>query len=259
MFEDSTTRDPGGAGDRTGSGGMDCAEFEVLLADALDGRLDSAQIERFDLHLATCSRCAPMFGESKLGQAWLATLRGDELEVPEFVVHNILRETIGTVHRRVKAEGSWRERLVERLRQVHWAQPVFNAVTAPRFAMSFGMAFFSITMLLNVLGIHVSSLKNVDLRPSSVMKSYQEASARLVKYYENIRLVYEIESGVNDLKKATEGGRKQGSEQPQERRHRERKPENQTTSQVHGPSAPSSAANAAAPPSQAPPTHRSFV
>src|SRR3954451_19611318 len=138
-------------------GGVDCTEFEVLLADALDGRLDGPQIERFDAHLEMCPRCAPMFGEAKLGpraapifgeakrgQSWMQTLKEDELDPPVFVVENILRETVGTVHTRVKPQVpepklNWRDRLKE----MPVFKPVFGAVLQPRFAMSFGMAFFS--------------------------------------------------------------------------------------------------------------------
>ena len=90
-------------------GGVDCSEFEVLLADALDGRLDQSQIERFDAHLEMCPRCAPMFGEAKLGQSWMQTLKEDELEPPVFVVENILRETVVPVLRAaVHVEGDVR-------------------------------------------------------------------------------------------------------------------------------------------------------
>jgi hypothetical protein len=72
----------------------------------------------------------------------------------------------------------------------------------PRFAMSFGMAFFSITLVLNVTGVKLSSLRAADLRPSAIKRSYYEASGKLVKYYENIRFVYELETKVRDLKRA---------------------------------------------------------
>jgi hypothetical protein len=220
-------------------GGVDCSEFEVLLADALDGRLDQSQIERFDAHLEMCPRCAPMFGEAKLGQSWMHTLKEDEIEPPVFVVENILRETVGTVHTRVKVEKaepqkSW----IDRLKEMPVLKPVFGTVMQPRFAMSFGMAFFSITMLMNVLGIKVTSFRHVDLRPSAISHTYYETKGKLVKYYENMRLVYEIESRMNDIKRATQpqqernqNDNRQQQEQKQEN-PKKGKPENRETSGV---------------------------
>jgi hypothetical protein len=69
--------------------------------------------------------------------------------------------------------------------------------------MSFAMAFFSITLLLNLAGVSLGELKHVDLRPSALVHGYYETQGRLVKYYENIRFVYEIESRVQQLKRVT--------------------------------------------------------
>jgi Putative zinc-finger len=217
-------------------GGVDCAEFEVLLADALDGRLGETQIERFDSHLEKCPRCAPMFGEAKLGQAWLQTLKSDELDPPAFVMENILRETVGTLHMKVKPQvAEPRLGWFDRLKEMPVFKPVYGTVMQPRFAMSFGMAFFSITMLMNVLGIKVSSFKHVDLRPTAISRQYHEAKGKVVKYYENLRLVYQLEVGVNDLKKVTQPTQEQHQQQqPQQdqggQENKKSKPENRETS-----------------------------
>ena len=47
--------------------------------------------------------------------------------------------------------------------------------------MSFGMAFFSITMLLNVAGFHVTDLKHVDLSTKGIQKAYYTTEARVVR------------------------------------------------------------------------------
>ena len=91
--------------------------------------------------------------------------------------------------------------------------PMFAPMATPRFAMSFGMAFFSVTMLLNVAGFHVSDLKNADLSVKGLEKTYYTTQARVVRYYENIRLVYEIESRVRDLRRAAQPEPKQDENQ----------------------------------------------
>ena len=40
-----------------------------------------------------------------------------------------------------------------------------------------------------------------DMRPSTIKRNYYETSGRVVKYYDNIRFVYEIESRVREFKR----------------------------------------------------------
>jgi hypothetical protein len=81
-------------------------------------------------------------------------------------------------------------------------QPVWGTVRQPRFAMSFGMAFFSLSVALSVLGVKPADLRSVSLRPSAIRHAYYSTQARVVRYYENIRFVYEVESRVRELKRS---------------------------------------------------------
>jgi hypothetical protein len=76
-------------------------------------------------------------------------------------------------------------------------------VRQPRFAMSFGMIFFSFSMVLSLAGVKPADLARIDLRPAAVRHAYNDAQIKVVKYYDNIRFVYEIESKVRELKRAT--------------------------------------------------------
>jgi hypothetical protein len=67
--------------------------------------------------------------------------------------------------------------------------------------MSFGMAFFSLSVALSVLGVKPADLRQVSLRPAALRHTYYNAQARVVRYYENIRLVYEVESRVREFKR----------------------------------------------------------
>jgi hypothetical protein len=88
--------------------------------------------------------------------------------------------------------------------------------------MSFGMAFFSLSVALSVAGVKVNDLAHVNLRPSAIRRSYYETSGRVVKYYENIRFVYEIESRVREFKRATTPA----EPAPQEENNKQRKNDN---------------------------------
>ncbi len=177
--------------------GMQCAEFDALLADALDGTLSSAKMAMFEQHKSACATCGSMFAEAEAGLNWLDQL--DEVEPPANLVHNIIAVTSGRTET-AAAEIRAKQPIWERVRA--WVQPHVAPVLTPRFAMSMAMAFFSVTMVMNVAGIRVQDLRKVNLTPSGITKTYYESQARVVKYYENIRLVYEIESRVRDLKRA---------------------------------------------------------
>ena len=177
--------------------GMQCTEFDALLSEALDQSLTGQKLESFQAHARVCSVCGPLFAEAEAGKHWLNSL--DEVEAPANLVHNILVATTGQEHVRAKglsrASVSWKETLTE------WIAPFLGVVRQPRFVMSFGMAFFSLSAALSVAGVKVSDLRQLDLRPTAVKRTYYETTGRVVKYYENIRLVYEIESRVRELKK----------------------------------------------------------
>jgi hypothetical protein len=52
-----------------------------------------------------------------------------------------------------------------------------------------------------VLGVKPADLRQLSLRPSAIRHSYYNTQARVVRYYENIRFVYEVESRVRELKR----------------------------------------------------------
>jgi hypothetical protein len=99
--------------------------------------------------------------------------------------------------------------------------------------MSFGMAFFSLSVALSVLGVKPADLRQVSLRPSAIRHTYYNTQARVVRYYENIRFVYEVESRVRELKRnvvpAEPGSSRNGSKESGPTKQKENK--NDTTQQ----------------------------
>ena len=80
-----------------------------------------------------------------------------------------------------------------------------HTMLQPRLAMTAAMAFFSIALTLNLTGVRVSELRLSDLKPSSLKRSMYEANAHVVRYYTNLRVVYELESRVHDLQRGDDG------------------------------------------------------
>jgi Putative zinc-finger len=186
------------------SNGMQCHEFDGLLSDALDGVLTGLQLDRFQAHARTCSACGPLFAEVEAGRNWLKDLT--EVEPPVSLVTSILASTTGVDTQRLRVNVSAPQPRVTWVEKAQaWAsaamQPVWETVRQPRFAMSFGMAFFALSVALSVLGVKPADLRQVSLRPAAIRHTYYNTQARVVRYYENIRFVYEVESRVRELKR----------------------------------------------------------
>jgi hypothetical protein len=102
-----------------------------------------------------------------------------------------------------------------------WQQPGFLARlrygVQPRLLMTAAMAFFSIALTLNLTGVRLSDLRLADLRPRA-MRSYMErqltmASVPIVRYYDHLRFVYEVESRVRELRGENESEDNSGEQQ----------------------------------------------
>ncbi len=188
-----------------------CGQWEMLLADALDGLLKPEDEALFNAHRAVCPACSALFEEARRGREWLEFL-SPEPEVPAGLLARILENTGPgqTAGRRLATVGG----NVIPFRPVSvpaWQRPGFMArvhrYAEPRLLMTAAMAFFSIAMTLNITGVRLSSLRISDLRPS-MMRSYMErqftmASTPIIRYYDNSRLVYEVQSTVRELRQTT--------------------------------------------------------
>jgi hypothetical protein len=185
---------------------MNCADFEALLMEAVEGALAPAEAERCRLHVSACQLCGPLFAEGLAGYQALHGLA--EAEPPAYLLHNILAATSEAESAARKqaaaAQPAWLHGLLRDLRQ--WMAPIMAGAMQPRIAGSFAMAFFSVTLLLNVAGFRFSDLRGVNLRPSAIRstlsRQYYQATARVERYYDSVRIVYELESRVRELKNA---------------------------------------------------------
>jgi len=189
------------------SNGMQCNEFDSLLGDALDGVLSGAELDRFQAHARTCKACGPLFAEAEAGRNWLKGLA--EVEPPANLVANILASTTGVDTQRLRANArtpqpqiSWLEHVQATLSG--YFEPFWATVRQPRFAMSFGMAFFALSVGLTVLGVKPADLRQISLRPTAIRHTYYSTQARVVRYYDNVRWVYEMQAAVRRIKRNVE-------------------------------------------------------
>jgi hypothetical protein len=212
-----------------------CAQCEAMLADVLDGTLSAADQATFDLHMASCGSCSDMLADAQRGAAWLEMLKSPRPEPPAALLERIIAQTCNqpslVSNQQKPAHSAWQPgTLLGHPAQV--SSPSFQPAAAygsgavlpfrsriaasfrlrtigqtllqPRLAMTAAMAFFSIALTLNLTGVRVSSLRVSDLRPSSLKRNFYEANAQVLRYYDNLKVVYELESRVRDLQRSND-------------------------------------------------------
>ncbi|MGC2401848.1 MAG: zf-HC2 domain-containing protein [Acidobacteriaceae bacterium] len=181
-----------------------CDEWESLLADAMDGTLSAADQAAFDRHHVECALCAQMLKETEQGRAWIEYL-AVEPEVPADLLKKILARTTPGAQTGVAAPAL---SLPARPAWHRVVLPAVRQMLEPRLLMTAAMAFFSIALTLNLTGIKLTQLRAVDFQPSrlraNLTRQFYSTNAQVTKYYENLRLVYEMESKVRELRRTTE-------------------------------------------------------
>jgi len=202
-----------------------CGEWETLLADALDGLLKPEEEARFLAHKAGCTACAALYEAARKGREWLEFL-SPEPEPPEWLLEKILATTgpgTGLGHAVSGLPVPAAAGMVPAFVPPVWQQPGFLArlrlSVQPRLLMTAAMAFFSIALTLNLAGVRLSNLRLADLRPRAV-RSYMErqltmASVPIVRYYDHLRFVYEVEARMRELRGQDEGKGNGGDQQQQ--------------------------------------------
>jgi len=190
---------------------LTCEEWEAMLVDFLDGTLAVGEPESFQAHRQSCPACAEMFTQAGQGREWLSFLRV-EPEAPATLVGRILAQTSGT-EPRLGLNGDLAPAAVVAI-PVAPVPPFWKRggmafagrqMAQPRLLMTAAMAFFSITLTLNMAGVRVSAIRMADLRPmalsSNLTKQYHLTTARVVRYYDNLRFVYEMEAQVREMRR----------------------------------------------------------
>ena len=188
--------------DRTHGAGRElrCEEWEALLADALDGVMPATDSASFEAHSHDCAACAGLLAQSRQGQEWMRFLH-TEPEMPADLMERILGRTSGAVAERPLAVYGAPIAAGPNV----LALPRRRFVWDTRLMMTAAMAFFSIALTLNLAGVRLTELRLSDLTPASLentlTRGFYSAKTQAVRYYDNLRFVYEVESKMRELRR----------------------------------------------------------
>ena len=173
---------------------MTCAELEILLADYVDGTLHAGQRTALEAHLAGCAACSQLAADVTGATAFIE--RVAEVRPPAELMTRILHYAPA---RRAASENSggeappWFKRIFGGFRQ---------SVLQPRYVMGMAMTILSFSMLARFAHIEPRQLRPSDLDPVKVWQSVDDRSHRIwdrgMKYYDNLKLVIEVQSRLKE-------------------------------------------------------------
>ena len=198
-----------------------CVAWAELLPDAAEGLLTEAEARALETHVAGCSRCAQELADARRGVAWLGLLKEHTPEPPADLLANILAQTTGSEDPFVApvmpavlplpaavvpaafTRGAVPQGAVMgfRARLSRWlgTDGVYVPALQPRLAMTAAMAFLSVCLTLNLLGVSVHDLRAQTLRPATIQRALAGKGASLLRSVQGIRTVYRVESRVSDF------------------------------------------------------------
>lgn len=184
---------------------MNCTQFEALLADYLDATLAAAERSALEEHAAGCIACREFMQDATEGQRLLAS--APVIAIPPDLITRIAYQAPNGRLRHPLDKPGFFSRMA-----TQWLQPLLQ----PKLAMGMAMTVLSFAMLQRCTGLQVQRIQVSDLSPVRIWDGVEDkvirAKDRAVKYYENIRLVYEIESRLRDIE-----AQPQASSQPARR------------------------------------------
>jgi hypothetical protein len=172
---------------------MNCAEAEILICDY--ATLSSA--ERFELerHMAGCAACAELARDSADALRFIE--RAAEVEPPPELITRILFDAPWN-----KAQSKPGPR--------KWLASLLSPILQPKFAMSMALTILSLSMLARFV-TPVRQLKPSDLKPAEIFAALEDRAirtwARTVKFYENLKFVYQIQTTLRDWQQQDEDRR----------------------------------------------------
>ncbi|HKW62891.1 MAG TPA: zf-HC2 domain-containing protein [Candidatus Acidoferrum sp.] len=159
-----------------------CEQTEARLSDYLDGLLDAAEWGAFNQHVNTCAVCTPLVASVAHTLGGLYSL--EQVEAPPQLETKILIATVGVA--RTKFDFS------------AW----LRSFLSPRFVYGAVSVAATIALLLTATGFNWRRPKLADLAPATIYhradSTIHVTYARSVKFVSDLRVVYEIQSRMNE-------------------------------------------------------------
>lgn len=198
---------------------MTRAQLEAQIADYLDGILPEADAAEFEKYLPLYPDLTEFVGDAREGMRLL-----DRLDAPQppFALYARIALSIEEAQRQARREK----------RNTGWPLKLatfFATVLQPRLVMGMAMTVLSISMIGQLTGTRIHQITPADLKPATVWSSIEYRAQRIwdraEKYYESLRVIYEMRLRVREWRAELERERGRAASQ-QEDPDAETAPEN---------------------------------
>lgn len=155
-----------------------CVQIEERLSDYVDGFLPESDQREFRAHVDSCPRCSPLLAQVAHVVDHLRTLEPEP--APVALVSKILDQTLGPR----KTKRDW----------LGWLPMLWQ----PRFAMGTVTVLATLLIIFQATGVRRSDITAANLNPVRIFHAADShahlAFARSVKFVNDLRVVYEIQS-----------------------------------------------------------------
>ena len=192
---------------------MNCADIEILICDYVDGTLPADRKAELERHLAQCQACAGLARDSAAAVAFME--RAAEVEPPPELITRIL------------FDAPWSKGKAKPKGVRGWLRGILSPVLQPKIVMGVAMTILSLSILAQFVA-PVRQLRPSDLEPAKVWAALDDrahrAWARTVKYYDNLKVVYQIQTMLREWQQQQDEEQQPASaEQTPDRKTDERK------------------------------------
>jgi hypothetical protein len=166
---------------------MNCADVEILICDYVDGTLTAERKSAVERHLAQCPACAELARDSAAAVEFMERASGVE-PPPELIT-------------RILFEAPWSKDRAKPAGARSWMAAILGPILQPRFAMGMAMTVLSLALLARFVA-PVRQLRMSDLEPAEVWAGVEDrayrAWGRTVKFYDNLKFVYQIQTTLRE-------------------------------------------------------------
>jgi len=173
---------------------MTRTELEAKIADYLDGTLDDAEMAAFEQYLPLYPDLAELVYDA--GEA-MGVLRQVEAPEPPPAFYARLDATLTDARRSTRRE-------TRNMGMFTSLAAFFAPMLQPRFVMGMAMTILSISMVGQLTGTRIDQVSARDLKPAAIWSAMGYRAERIwdraTKYYESLRMVYEVRSRVTEWK-----------------------------------------------------------
>lgn len=158
-----------------------CTNTEERLSDYLDGLLTPAEAQSFKAHAATCAECGKLVDAVS---SLVTGMHALEMEpAPPMLINRIINATSGPR----KEKATWKS---------WFAMP--GRFVQPRFVLGLATVAATVLIVIYTSGFTPSKLRKANLSPVDAFRSANRQAhltyARSVKYVNDLRVVYEIQT-----------------------------------------------------------------